>query len=556
MSGPDVVDWRAQSRSFAALAHYRAGETSVTVGNASDYATVVRIGPDFFAAVGATARIGRLLTVDEASPDGPPVAVISDAYWRRQFAGDPGVVGTTLTLDQRTLTIVGVTAPGFRFPARADLYTAEPGRLATAVALGTQLPRGGPAWRTASRSPQARAEMTGIAARLSAEYPRSNARQGRPPHAPAGRHRRRDPADALRPARRGRLRPAHRLRQRRQPAAGPGLGARPRDRRARRGRRRTRPAWSASSSPKAWCWQSAAGIAGALIARVGVTALVALAPPDLPRLDEVTVDASALAFALGISLVGEPGVRPGAGVARLARRPGRRPAPGRQGVGARRARRLGAQGVRRRRDRPRGGPGDGRRAAGAEPRRAGPGRHGLCERAPGRAAYDRAGRRPRGVPARDGRLPRAARRDPRTAGSSVDRRRHRVAERAAIQWQLLDRGRPRSRGADPQRAAGALHRRHAWLLRDARRAGGPRPRRRRRRSARRAVRGGGQRAAGDRRVPGRGPDRPHPARRPRQPDADDHRRRGEERPHPRTRRARCRRRSTFPSSSIRDRRRR
>ena len=38
VSGPDFVDWREQSRSFAVLAHYRAWETSVTVDNASDYA--------------------------------------------------------------------------------------------------------------------------------------------------------------------------------------------------------------------------------------------------------------------------------------------------------------------------------------------------------------------------------------------------------------------------------------------------------------------------------------------------------------------------------------
>ena len=47
----------------------------------------------------------------------------------------------------------------------------------------------------------------------------------------------------------------------------------------------------------------AAGAGGILIARWGVTALLALAPPDLPRLDEVTVDLSALAFALAASLL-------------------------------------------------------------------------------------------------------------------------------------------------------------------------------------------------------------------------------------------------------------
>ena len=300
VSGPDVVDWRTQSRSFAALAHYRAGETSVTVGNASDYATVVRIGPDFFAAVGATARVGRLLTGDEASPDGPPVAVISDAYWRRQFAGDPGVVGTTLTLDQRTLTIVGVTAPGFRFPARADLYTAEPGRLAT-------LSRSGHNYRAVGRlAPgvslaQARAEMTGIAARLSAEYPRSNADKGvrLTPLQDAIVGETRQTLFVLLGAvgfvlliacaNVANLLLARASARGREIVVRAAVGA---------GRARLVRQLLTESVVLA----VAAGIAGALVARVGVAALVALAPPDLPRLDEVTVDASALAFALGISL--------------------------------------------------------------------------------------------------------------------------------------------------------------------------------------------------------------------------------------------------------------
>ena len=80
---------------------------------------------------GATAQLGRLPTDEEAAPDGPPVVVITDAYWRRQFAADPAAIGTTLTLDQRRFTIVGVAAPAFRFPARADIYAPDQGRLAT-----------------------------------------------------------------------------------------------------------------------------------------------------------------------------------------------------------------------------------------------------------------------------------------------------------------------------------------------------------------------------------------------------------------------------------------
>ena len=89
VSGPDFVDWRAQSRSFAALAHYRAGETSVTRRQRVGLRDGRAHRPGLLRRGRGHRALGRLLTVDEASPDGPPVAVISDAYWRRQFAGDP-----------------------------------------------------------------------------------------------------------------------------------------------------------------------------------------------------------------------------------------------------------------------------------------------------------------------------------------------------------------------------------------------------------------------------------------------------------------------------------
>ncbi len=52
ISGPDFFDWRAQNRSFEALAYFTgSGETSVTVNNVSDYTTVTRVSPGYFQCV-------------------------------------------------------------------------------------------------------------------------------------------------------------------------------------------------------------------------------------------------------------------------------------------------------------------------------------------------------------------------------------------------------------------------------------------------------------------------------------------------------------------------
>ncbi|HVD94273.1 MAG TPA: ABC transporter permease, partial [Vicinamibacterales bacterium] len=174
VSAPDFHDWEAQSRSFRALAYYAGGETSITVTGTADYASVYRVTPRFFDALGAHAAIGRLLSDEEQKPGGPLAVVITDAFWKTRFNGEDRAIGSTVKFSDRTFTIAGVIEKGIRFPDRADIYVpawVRPettsrsahnyrvvGRLADGVSLE-----------------QARAEMTAIATRLEAQYPESNA---------------------------------------------------------------------------------------------------------------------------------------------------------------------------------------------------------------------------------------------------------------------------------------------------------------------------------------------------------------------------------------------
>jgi putative ABC transport system permease protein len=78
----------------------------------------------FFSALGAPAMLGRTLTPEddqvsvlytngEWTPSSQAVAVISHGFWQRRFGADPAVIGKTVTVENRLVTIVGVTAPGF-----------------------------------------------------------------------------------------------------------------------------------------------------------------------------------------------------------------------------------------------------------------------------------------------------------------------------------------------------------------------------------------------------------------------------------------------------------
>jgi predicted permease len=67
----------------------------------------------YFRTLGVSARIGRVFTEEDDRPAAPPVAVLSDAYWRRRFGGSVDAIGQTVQLRGATATIIGVTPPEF-----------------------------------------------------------------------------------------------------------------------------------------------------------------------------------------------------------------------------------------------------------------------------------------------------------------------------------------------------------------------------------------------------------------------------------------------------------
>lgn len=73
------------------------------------------VSGDFFHVLGIQPIMGRIFTSEEDKvPGGNPVTVVSYGYWRRQFAGNPRIVGSTIRVGQGLFQIVGVAPPGFR----------------------------------------------------------------------------------------------------------------------------------------------------------------------------------------------------------------------------------------------------------------------------------------------------------------------------------------------------------------------------------------------------------------------------------------------------------
>ena len=99
---------------FVGIAAHRDLETNLAIDGKTVAGSGLLVSGSYFRLLGLNPAAGRLLDSNDDRVDGEASAVVlSHAYWQSGFAGDPGVVGRELAVNGKTLTIVGVTPPGF-----------------------------------------------------------------------------------------------------------------------------------------------------------------------------------------------------------------------------------------------------------------------------------------------------------------------------------------------------------------------------------------------------------------------------------------------------------
>ena len=118
ISYQDFLDWRERTRSFDDLAAWRTGTRIRSDGAFPERVRVAAATDNLHALLGTTPLLGSL-------PRSETDVVLSHGYWNDRFGSDPGVVGSSLRLDDRTHTIVGVLSERFAFPPFPAEYRPE-----------------------------------------------------------------------------------------------------------------------------------------------------------------------------------------------------------------------------------------------------------------------------------------------------------------------------------------------------------------------------------------------------------------------------------------------
>lgn len=106
--------WKAHSEPFAYVAATTGVGFNLSSGSQPLRVRALRVSKDYFRVMGVQPMLGRGFTKDEDSISGPDVAILSYGLWKAQFGGDASILGKTISLDSRPFTVVGVMPSGFQ----------------------------------------------------------------------------------------------------------------------------------------------------------------------------------------------------------------------------------------------------------------------------------------------------------------------------------------------------------------------------------------------------------------------------------------------------------
>ena len=111
----DYVTYREESRTLAEVALWNRNAVTITGSAEPERLDSLIATHRFLPLLGVQPMLGRPFAERDDQDGSPEVAMISHGYWQRQFGGDPGVVGKTITVDGTSHEIIGVLPKGFWF---------------------------------------------------------------------------------------------------------------------------------------------------------------------------------------------------------------------------------------------------------------------------------------------------------------------------------------------------------------------------------------------------------------------------------------------------------
>ncbi len=302
----NFYDWEQQNDVFEGIASHLPSPNNFTLSgrNEPERLRGMPVTGNLFSVLGVDAAFGRTFLPEETWKGNSEVVILSHSLWKRRFGEDPNIVGQLVSLDSVNYTVVGVMPSGFYFPTKeTELWVPfgfDPNQISSLrrphfLRVVARL-------KTGKTLEQAQTEMTTIAGRLEQQYPGTNTKMG----VGLGLLHDWTVTDTRLPlllllgavgfilliacANIANLMLARAATRAREMALRTALGA---------GRFRLLRQLLTESL----VMSAAGGALGLLLAVWGKELLLSFSPGNIPRFDEISIDASVFSFTLGISLL-------------------------------------------------------------------------------------------------------------------------------------------------------------------------------------------------------------------------------------------------------------
>ena len=117
----DYILWQTESKVFDHLVAFTSGNIFLTGRGEPERLDSVWATANLFPSLGVAPQLGRTFTPEEDRSGGARVVILSHSFWQRRFGGDPAIIGQSLTLDREGRQVIGVMPPGFKFIQKADV---------------------------------------------------------------------------------------------------------------------------------------------------------------------------------------------------------------------------------------------------------------------------------------------------------------------------------------------------------------------------------------------------------------------------------------------------
>ena len=179
-SYPNFEEWRAQNHVFSDLSTINFHQLTLTGSGEPSVVNTCVVTPQHFALLDVKPLQGRIFYPDDGKQGAPPVVILSENLWRGALGSDPKIVGSSITLDKRPFTVVGIMPAAFRSPFinnAQDVWIP----LVQDPLFGSWMARRGGHWlpvfgrlKPGVSLAQAQAEMDTISERLASEFPAEN----------------------------------------------------------------------------------------------------------------------------------------------------------------------------------------------------------------------------------------------------------------------------------------------------------------------------------------------------------------------------------------------